>query len=142
MTRRTGLASLAQIGLGLVQGVVALFGAGSIIFAAHNLFLRYYANEWAGIQFSGVNGCKGEEVVANGDLLEGQTLCNQPENFMPWIELYRRHWQAALLYYGAAAVLILFIGFLWSLTQRRRASVTPFGGPTKIGDLSEHEHLR
>jgi len=132
----------ARLGIALVQGVVALFGAGSVIAAAHALFLRYYAREWTGIQFSGVNGCAGEEWIANGDLIGGQTLCNKPENFVPWIEVYRHHWQAAVGYYGAAVALILLIGFIWSLTQRRQASSTPFGGPTKTVDLSEHEHLR
>jgi len=125
-----------------VQAIIGLCGAGSVIYGAHTLFLRYYANEWRGVQISGVNGCAGEEGVANGDLFSGVTLCNKPENFVPWIEVYRHHWQVAASYYGAAAIAILLIGFLWSLTQRRRASVTPFGGPAKVVDLTEHEHLR
>jgi len=137
-----GLGHWAQMGLTLVQGVIGVFGAGSVIYGAHTLFLRYYANEWRGVQLSGVNGCVGEESVANGDLFSGVTLCNKPENFVPWIEVYRHHWQVAAAYYGAAAAAILFIGFLWSLTQRRRASATPFGGPAKVADLTEHEHLR
>ena len=132
----------AQMGLGLFQGVMGLFGAGSVVFAAHKLFLRYYANEWRGVQISGVNGCAGEEMIANGDLFAGETLCNQPENFVPWIEIYRHHWQAALAYYGGAAAVILVVGFVWSWLQRRRGSATPFGAPAEVGDLSEHEHLR
>jgi hypothetical protein len=139
---KKGPASIFQMGLALVQGVMGLFGAGSVIFAAHSLFLRYYANEWAGIQFSGVNGCAGEDMIANGDLIGGQTFCNKPENFVPWIEIYRRHWQAALAYYGAAAAVIVIIGFVWILLQRNRASATPFGGPTRQVDPAQHEHLR
>lgn len=142
MAGENGLGAIARFGLSFVQAAMGLFGAGSVIFAAHNLFLRYYANEWVGIQFSGVNGCNGEDMVANGDLIGGQTFCNKPENFVPWIEIYKRHPVEAAAYYGTAAALILLIGFIWSLTQRRRASATPFGGPAKTADPSEHEHLR
>lgn len=142
MSDRAGPGVILRYGLAAVQAIMGLFGAGSVIFAAHKLFLRYYANEWAGIQFSGVNGCAGEERIANGDLFEGQTFCNKPINFVPWIEVYRRHWQAAALYYGAALVVILLAGLIWHLVHRSRATVTPFGGAPKKPSAADSEHLR
>ncbi len=128
-------------GLGLVQGATRLFGSGAILFEAHNLFLRYYGREWSGMLVAGVNGCAGTDMVANGDLLEGQTFCNQPENFVPWVLLYRRHWVAALIYYGVALALILVIGLIWSRLARS-ATATPFGGPPAPVSPADHEHLR
>lgn len=95
-----------------------------------------------GIQFSGVNGCQGEDMIANGDLIGGQTFCNKPENFVPWIEVYRHHPLAAALYYGAAVAAILLIGFIWHVMQRNRATIMPFGGPTNAPPAADSEHLR
>lgn len=142
MKDQTGPTTILRYGLAAVQAVMGLFGAGSVIFAAHKLFLRYYANEWAGIQFSGVNGCAGEDMIANGDLIGGQTFCNKPENFVPWIEIYRHHPRAAALYYGAALMVILLAGLIWHWVHRSRATVTPFGGAPKPASPSDSEHLR
>jgi len=133
---------MVQVGLGLAQVVMGLFGAGSLLYAAHNLFLRYYANEWRGVQFSGVNTCAGEEAIANGDLFSGVTLCNKPVNFVPWIVVYRHHWHVAVLYYGAILLVILLIGIAWFLLQRSRATTTPFGGAQPSAQPSKSEHLR
>ena len=136
------LGLFARYGLATVKGVVGLFGAGSVIFAAHTLFLRYYANEWAGLQLMGVNGCAGEDMVANGDLIGGQTFCNKPLNFFPWIELYRHHMLAAALYYGVACVVILVIGFFLNAAQQRLAGRTPYGGSPAPPLPGDSEHLR
>jgi hypothetical protein len=121
--------------------VVRLFSAGAVLYGAHTLFLRYYAREWGGIQFAGVNGCQGEDMIANGDLIEGQTFCNKPENFVPWIEIYRRHWQAAPLYYGAALAVILILGLILTWLQRRMAPANPFGGARPVSP-ADAKHLR
>ncbi len=142
MSESPGPGRLLHFGLAALQGLAGLFGAGSVIVGAHTLFLRYYAKEWGGIQFSGVNGCVGEDMIANGDLFDGQTFCNKPENFVPWIEVYRHHPRAAALYYSAALVLILVIGFVWHLLQRSRATSTPFGGAPPAPDPATNEHLR
>lgn len=142
MSDRAGPGVVVRYGLAVVQGVMGLFGAGSVIVAAHTLFLRYYAREWGGLQFSGVNGCAGEEAIANGDLFEGQTYCNKPINFVPWVEMYRRHWQAAAVYYGVAAAVIILVGFIWHRLLRNRATTNPFGGAPKSSPPSESEHLR
>ena len=136
-----GLGLATRSALALLQGVMRLFTAGAVIYEAHRLFLRYYAREWAGIQLTGVNNCVGEDTIANGDLFEGKTFCNQPINFVPWLELYRRHWQAACLYYGAALVIIILIGLALSLAQRRLANSQPFGGTVRPPP-TESEHLR
>jgi len=138
----SGPVSIFRLGLGAVQAIARLFGAGAVLFGAHTLFLRYYANEWGGIQFAGVNGCAGESMVANGDLIEGQTFCNKPENFVPWIEIYRRHWQAAAIYYGLALVVILLIGLALHAMQKRQAPTAPFGGPQRPATSADAEHLR
>ena len=109
-----------RFALGFVQGIMGLFAGGAVIYEAHSLFLQYYANEWIGIQYSGVNGCAGEETIANGDIIGGKTICNQPENFMPWIEVYRHHPLAAAAYYGAAIAILLAIAFVWRWSQKRR----------------------
>lgn len=131
-----------QTGLSFGRSMIGLFGAGAVLFEAHKLFLRYYQVEWQGIQFTGVNGCAGEEHVANGDLFEGQTYCHQPENFTPWVEVYRHHWQAAAWYYGAILVVLLLVGFTLSWLQHRLASQTPFGGPPRAPSPADSEHLR
>lgn len=136
------LGMLVRHGLVSVQGMLRLFSAGAVIYEAHQLFLSYYSREWNGMLFSGVNGCQGESMVANGDLFEGQTFCNQPINFFPWLELYRRHWLAALLYYGVAAIVIILIGFAISAAQRRLAGRAPFGGPAAPPAPSSSEHLQ
>jgi hypothetical protein len=119
-----------------------LFGAGAVLYGAHMLFLRYYAREWAGMQFAGVNGCAGEEMIADGDLLEGQTYCNKVINFVPWVELYRRHWQAATLYYGVVLAAILLAGLVVLWMQWRLAPTSPFGSGGKALSPAESEHLR
>jgi len=142
LTDRTSIWGIFQAGHAVVQGLMRLAGAGAILFGAHQLFLRYYAKEWAGIQFTGPNGCAGEDMIANGDLIGGQTFCNKPENFIPWIEVYKNHPLAAACYYGAAAAAILLIGVIWHLLQRRRGVEAPFGGPQPLSDPSTSEHLR
>ena len=130
------------MGLAWTQGILRLFSAGAVIFEAHNLFLRYYAREWQGIQLAGVNGCQGEDQIANGDLFIGQTFCNKPENFMPWLEVYRHHPVSVALYYGIALVVIVAVGWVISAGHRRLASTTPFGGPQPPADVTHSEHLR
>jgi hypothetical protein len=112
------------------------------LYGAHSLFLRYYAREWEGIQISGVNGCAGMEQVVNGDLFDGQTLCNQPENFVPWIEIYKRHWEVAAAYYGGGLLVILVIGAIMFLLQRTRPSSAPFGETPVVLSPADSEHLR
>jgi hypothetical protein len=142
MSNRTGPISWVRFGLALAQTIMGLVGASSVIVAAHTLFLRYYAREWSGIQFAGVNDCVGEDMIANGDLLEGKTFCNQPENFVPWFAVYRHHWQVAALYYGAGLMLILLLGLVMALMQSRLAPATPFGAPAKPPSPGDSEHLR
>jgi hypothetical protein len=139
---KRGPIMVLRVAFGFVQAIMGLFGAGSLIFAAHSLFLRYYQNEWIGIQYAGVNGCQGEDMVANGDLIGGQTFCNRPENFVPWTLIYRHHPLAAATYYGAAAAVIVLIGFVWSRLQRSHATTTPFGIAPPSIELTHHEHLR
>lgn len=136
------LAQNTRFAFALIAGVTQLFAAGSLLYGAHTLFLRYYAREWRGIQISGVNGCQGEDMIANGDLFDGKTFCNQPENFVPWFEIYRRHWHAAVLYYGAALLGIVAIGIVLTLLQKRLASTTPFGSGAKVLSPADSEHLR
>ena len=128
-------------GLSLVQNLMQLFVAGAVLFEAHRLFLSYYAREWAGIQIAGVNGCVGEEMIANADLFEGQTLCNKPINYVPWVEMYRRHWQTAAVYYGAALALILAAGFILHLLHHR-GTTTPYGEAAPAPSPVDSEHLR
>ena len=130
-----------RAGLSLVQNLMRLFVAGAVLVEAHKLFLSYYAREWSGIQIAGVNGCAGEDAIANADLLEGQTFCNEPINYFPWIELYRRHWQAAAIYYGVAFALILLGGFILHMLQPR-GSTTPYGAVTPAPSPADSEHLR
>jgi hypothetical protein len=142
MSARAGPWTLFRFGLAVVHGFLQLFVAGAVITEAHSLFLRYYAREWQGIQFTGPNGCAGEEMVVNGDLFEAQTLCNQPENFVPWIEVYRNHWQAAAVYYGVGLIVIIIIGYVLLLIQRRLAPAAPFGEAAPTPSLDASEHLR
>jgi hypothetical protein len=137
-----GPGSWFRAGLSVGRGVIGLFGAGAVLFEAHKLFLRYYQREWQGIQFTGVNGCQGEEALANGDLFQGQTYCNQPENFVPWVQLYQRHWQAAAVYYGIILTVLLTVGFTLSWIQHRIASQDPFGAPAKAVSPADSEHFR
>ena len=137
-----GPSSWFRAGLSVGRSTIGLFGAGAVLFEAHKLFLRYYQREWQGIQFTGVNGCQGEEAIANGDLYAGQTYCNQPENFAPWVEVYRHHWQAAAAYYGVILSALLLIGFILSWLQHRLASPTPFGRPPTAAAPVDSEHLR
>ena len=142
MSERTGLGQLLQTGHALAGGVMRLFGAGAILFEAHRLFLQYYSKEWIGIQYAGVNGCIGEDMIANGDLIGGQTFCNKPENFFPWVAVYQNHPVAAAAYYGAALALILVIGFVWHSLQRRRPTDAPFGDVQAPIAPADSEHLR
>ena len=139
---RTAFSHIIQMGLGLMQAAMGLVGAGSVFFVAHNLFLRYYAREWGAIQFSGVNGCAGEETIVNGDLIGGQTLCNQPLNFVPWVVVYQHHWKVAAAFYGAILAVIFLIGLAWSFRNRPRGTPAPFGRTAISDDLADHEHLR
>ena len=142
MNHRLNPWGIFQAGQAVLQGLMRLVGAGAILFGAHQLFLRYYAREWAAIQFTGPNGCIGEDMIANGDLIGGQTFCNRPENFAPWIEVYKNHPLAAVTYYGAGAILIFLIGIIWHLLQRRRVGETPFGAPPPLPHPVDSEHLR
>ncbi len=134
--------SLFRYGLAVIQSFAALFSTGAVLFGAHTLFLRYYAREWEGLQFSGVNGCAGVEHVVNGDLFDGQTLCNRPENFVPWIEIYRRHWDTATAYYGLIFIVILAVGALIMRLQRGHASPAPYGAAAPAPSPEHDEHLR
>lgn len=142
MSNWPGLHTLLRFGLAAAGGIIRLFAAGAVLFEAHQLFLRYYAREWGGIQFSGVNGCAGEDGIANGDLFEGQTFCNQPINFVPWVELYRRHWLVAVGYYAAIVAVLVLIGWLMHLGQRRLAGANPYGSSPTAPAPAESEHLR
>ncbi len=141
MTEKPGPFSIFRMGLAVVQGLLGLFGAGSVLIGAHQLFLRYYAAEWAGIQLSGVNGCAGEQMIADGDLFSGQTFCNQPLNFVPWVVLYQRHWQAAAIYYGLILTALILTGLL-VLRLQRGGSTKPFGGGVDSAATPDAEHLR
>ena len=125
--RMTGFGYATRFALGFVQSLMGLFAAGTVVYEAHRLFLWYYAREYVGIQISGVNDCAGEDWVANGDLFEGKTFCNKPENFAPWYLIYEHHWLAALVYYGAIAAVLFLIGWLWLRHQRKSAPVDPTG---------------
>jgi hypothetical protein len=138
----TTVGNMARYGYAVAQGMMGLFAAGAVLAGAHKLFLRYYANEWRGVQISGVNGCVGEDMIANADLIGGKTFCNKPENFVPWVEVYRHHPRAAALYYGVAVTVILIIGLLAVVAQRRIGATTPFGGSAKPAAPADHEHLR
>ena len=142
MSARAGPWTLFRYGLAVIHGIVQLFATGAIIYEAHSLFLQYYSREWQGIQFTGPNGCAREEMVVNGDLFEGQTLCNQPENFVPWIEVYRHHWKVAAAYYGTGLIVILIIGYVLVLVQRRLAPAAPFGDGPPAPSPEDSEHLR
>lgn len=136
------LGRLARYGLGWVQGLIALAGAGSVLFEAHRLFLRYYAKEWGGIQISGVNGCQGEDLIANGDLFSGETFCHEALNFVPWIVVYRNHWQVAAAYYGAILIVLLLVGILVLFLQPRQSATKPFGSGQPATHPRQHEHFR
>lgn len=142
MSQGPGVVTKARWGLAWTQGILRLVSAGAVLFEAHTLFLRYYAREWQGIQLRGVNDCHLEDSIANGDLFIGQTFCNKPENFVPWIEVYRLHPVAAAVYYGIAALVIIAIGIAISAAHRRLAGTKPFGDGGKVRPPSEHEHLR
>lgn len=129
------------MGLAWVHGVFRLFSAGAVIYEAHHLFLRYYAREWQGVQIAGVNGCNGEDLIANADIFVGQTFCNKPENFVPWVEVYRHHPVAAAIYYGVALTIIVVIGMGISAAQRRLGSRRPFGGTIQPSP-EQSEHLQ
>jgi hypothetical protein len=131
----------ARAGLAWAQGFIGLVGAGAVLVEAHKLFLQYYGREWRGLQLAGVNDCAGVDRIANGDLFEGQTFCNHVINFVPWTEMYRRHWQVALAYYGAIFAALILVGFLIWLVQRRLGSRMPFGGAA-AGTPAASEHLR
>lgn len=135
-------AALFRYGLAVAQSVVALFGAGTVLYQAHTLFLRYYQREWAGIQFAGVDGCKGTEQVVDGDLFDGETICNSPTEIFTWTEVYRRHWDTAAIYYGTALAIILVIGLIVMMMQRRTAPHTPFGEAQPVLSPKDSEHLR
>ncbi len=141
MTRGGGVGAWARSGLAVGQSVFGLFGAGAVLFEAHQFFLRYYAQEWGAVQYAGVNGCAHEESIVNGDLLMGQTLCNQPENFVPWVVVYRHHPTVAAIYYGSIITVIVLIGFVLHLIQRRLATTTPFGSAPAPSPV-DSEHLR
>jgi hypothetical protein len=141
MSERTTSFTLVRFGLGVVQSITALFSGGAVIYGAHSLFLSYYIREWQGIQFAGVNGCAGTEQVVNGDLLEGETLCHDVVNYVPWIEMYRRHWDTAAIYYGVILLGFLVIGLLFVMLQRRLTHHAPFGEPTPAASLEASEHL-
>ena len=142
MSARAGPWTLFRYGLAVIHGFVQLFAAGAIIYEAHTLFLRYYIREWQGIQFTGPNGCAGEETVVNGDLFEAETLCNRPENFVPWFEVYQHHWKVAAAYYGIGLIVIMIVGYLLLLVQRRLAPAAPFGEAAPAPSPDESEHLR
>ncbi|MBO9499547.1 MAG: hypothetical protein J7483_08840 [Novosphingobium sp.] len=142
MSERATPFTLARLGLAIVQSVVALFGAGSVLYGAHRLFLWYYANEMRGIQIGLASSCGGAEHVVNGDLFEGETLCNKPINAVPWTELYRRHWDTALAYYGIGLFVILLIGLVVFYLQRSHAPVAPFGEAPAAPSPQDSEHLR
>lgn len=120
-----GFGLATRYALSFAQGILGLFAAGTIFYEAHQYFLKYYTNEWIGVQFSGVNGCAGEDLIANGDLIGGKTFCNKPENFVPWIEVYRHHPLAAALYYGTILLILVSIGIIWRLSQRRTEHPDP-----------------
>lgn len=120
-----GFLQSTHMAMGIVQSVLGLFAAGSLLFGAHKLVLWYYSREWMGVQFAGVNDCMGEDRIANGDLFEGKTFCNQPENLFPWYVIYERHWLAILGYYATIAAGLILIGWLWRLSQRRAAPIDP-----------------
>ncbi|MDB5584479.1 MAG: hypothetical protein JWR80_9655 [Bradyrhizobium sp.] len=140
MSERSNAFSLFRFGNAVALSLFTLFSSG-IVYEAHTRFLQYYIREWEGVQLVGVNGCNGMERVVNGDLIEGQTLCNQPVNFMPWIEIYRRHWQEAALYYGAILVALCLIGVLVLRWQNRRAARSPFGHSAPAPAPEDDEHL-
>ena len=130
----------ARYALSFVQGIMGLFAAGTVIYEAHRLFLWYYAREWIGVQISGVNGCAGEDWVANADLFSGKTFCNKPENLVPWIEIYRHHPLAAAAYYGSLIALLVVIATIWALIQRRSdtsdiVKQSPHGSPSDSGTI-------
>lgn len=125
MTQRMGIARLGHLALSTVQGIFGLFSAGTVLFEAHRLFLWYYAREWQGVQLSGVNECAGQEAIANGDLFSGTTLCNQPENLVPWVEVYRHHIGVAVAYYGVILAGLFLIAVVWYLFQNRRRIPDP-----------------
>jgi len=142
MTQSAGPTALIRYGYAAVQSVVALVGAGSIIYGAHRLFLSYFAREWGGLMFAGVNGCAHEEAIVDADLFDDAvTLCNRVENYVPWVEIYRRHWQVAAAYYGAILLGIAVVGVLVFLLQRRLTRHAPFGEPISTASLEASEHL-
>lgn len=134
------MGNAARYALSLVQGIMSLFAAGTVVYEAHRLFLWYYAREMVGIQLSGVNGCAGEDLVANGDLFSGKTFCNRPENLVPWIEIYRHHPLAAAAYYGSLLLILGLIAAIWIFGQRRRgannfAKQSPHGSSSDAGTI-------
>lgn len=133
---------LFRSGLSVAQSIIQLFAAGTILYGVHTLFLGYYAREWRGVQIAGVDGCAGMERAVNGDLFEGETLCHQPENFVPWIEIYRRHWEAAGIVYGVVLALMILIGVVILRWQRRLAAHVPFGRTPAAPPPEKDEHLR
>jgi len=143
MNSENGAVGTARLGLAVIQMIVRLVGAGSVLFSAHRLFLRYFHNEMIGLLFSGVNRCAGEEQVANGDLItDAITLCHEPLNYAPWLVLYRHHWQAASAYYGAILLAIILAGYVVTRLQRRAIPSSPFGRPVRGPSPVDSEHLR
>jgi hypothetical protein len=122
---RPGLGLSAYVGYSFFRAIIGVFSAGAVFYEAHTKFLKYYEREWMGVQIRGPNDCMGVDRIANGDLFSGQTFCNQPENFVPWIVIYQNHWQAAVVFYGAIVAVMLAVAGLWWLLQSRRRAATP-----------------
>jgi hypothetical protein len=138
----SGLGSLLRFGLGWSQGIIGLVGAGSVLFEANRYFVRFYAREMAGLQFSGTNDCAGVEQVANGDLiLDAETYCRSLTNYFPSLVLYQHHRVAAAAYYGVIVAAMLVVGLALLAAQRRIKSAAPFGEGAGARRAAHHEHL-
>ena len=122
---KVGIGLSTRFAFGLAQGIFGLFTAGALLYELHTFFLKYYQQEWFGIQFNGVNRCSGTGWIANGDLFGGSTFCNDFLNFFPWLVIYMDHPGAAIIYYGVVAALLIGIGLLWKATHKKPPPLDP-----------------
>ena len=91
-----------------------------------------------GVQLTGVNDCVWEDMIASGDLYEGQTFCNKPENLFPTYIIYEHYWQVALIYFGLVVAGLLLVGRLWLRLQQKSAPANPTGQQPHGASIDEN----
>lgn len=117
---KAGMGLSTRYAYAIAQGTFRLFTAGAIVYELHSYFLKFYANEWAFIQFNGPNRCSGIGRIASGTALSEATFCNEFINFFPWLKLYANHPGAVAAYYGTALGIVFLIAWIWRTHIRHR----------------------